>query len=871
MKSVQKRTVRVRGSVLVAAAVAVTAAGASGARAANVTWDNDSTNFLWGTASNWSANALPLSTDTAVFSDAAAGAIDLGALNRTVDTLRFTDTIDTGYALNTGLLTLNLIDQAGTGQANNQINSSIAAAGSSLQLSVTSGMLDISGQITTTQLLVSPLVAGDGVVALRNAGNAISGSTTVSNFGAVLAIEPGSLGSTPINLSGGKLSLLSDTPGGIYGNNVTVTGAGNTITADAYAGGVLDNTLHLGVLNIGANSLAFQSRSGYRAAFNSTVITGNATFNGFSEFNSDPPSKLALGAVSQVGASSITLNGTGQLILDGVGTYTGLTTINGGMLTASVNGALGSGNVEVYSDGTINLGVAQSPFRPIIAGKNGEKFAAVAGNLTGAIYSGGSKNVTLATDSILAITTGPSPVRGVDVSGAAYYRGLTSNSQVITVGDDGSTSIYKGAAFGPYTPTAATPISFSGTISGIDSNGLLIYMGTGTKDFNGATFNSVNPSGVHFSGPGAVNFSSAPAGTATAFSHVGTATTASQSTLLFNVQGHHIFTTGKVINVSDGIYFQDSNDSIRDAVGAGGATVNIGSGGSAYLFGMFPNAGPTAGTFNISSGGALYIASSVTKPNAGATWNFSPGSLLVLGTGINTGSASTWIPSVSDIVIDNTSPVAMTGQGVVIGNGRRLTTAANHNATLTGGIGIKAAGGATGVVLTASGASSTLDVNDNLLLSGVDLQIGDTSNFTSTNFTTRVSASQAGTVRIDGASGTVGNLTIKAGNLNVGDQNTDVLTAASITHNSTGTTTLENGIVNLTNNLAISAGAVSVASKINYGAASAVNVTGGALSFNMTAAPTLPAPLTMNVSNGASLTAAGWLDPVPHATTPTPQ
>lgn len=828
-------------------------ASSSTARA-DVTWDNDSANFLWGTPANWSGNTLPISTDTAVLTDNSAGTIDLGGVNRSINTLRFTDTSATGYLLNTGSLTLNLIDQAGAGSANNQINSNVTAAGSTLTMALTSGMLDVNGKVTAMNLAVTPLVAGNGAVALRNTTNSIGGTISISNSGNLHAVEAGSLGTATVALNGsGTLQLLSDTANATYGNNVSVAGSGNTITADAYLGGVLDTTLHLGTLNVGATNLGFQTRSGYQIGFNSTTLNGNATFSSSLLFDTDHPSKMSLGTVSQAGASSITLNGTGSLILDGVGSYTGGTTVNGGMVTATVNGALGTaGNVEVYTDGTINLAAAQSPFRPILAGKNGEKYAAVAGNLTGAIYSGGSQNVTLASDSILAITAGPSPIRGVDVSGANYYQGITSNSQIITVGDDGATSIYKGAAFGPYTPSGASPIPFAGTISGIGPSGLQIYMGTGNKQIDGATLNSSDAI-AHFFGPGGVTLITHPVGTATTYTHVGNGNSTSQSTFLVTLQGHNILTSANVLNVSDGIFFPDSPDSIRDSVGFAGATVNIGSGGTAYLYGLFPNAGLTGGTVNVSSGGAIYIAASSTKPNAGANWNFSPGSLVILGSNVNTGSPSSWIPSVSDVVVDMSGNASFTGQGVVIGNGRRLTTANNRAVTLTGGSGIKAAGGASGVIFTASGNSGSLTIQDNVALTNIDLQVGDTASFTTTNFTTRVSAPQAGNVRIDGSSNSINNLTIKAGNLSIGDQSSDVTTLASITQNSSGTTTLQDGAINLGFNIIVNSGNLNVASKINYGSISSVNVNGGALSFNITnplAAPTFPSTIGMNGHSG---------------------
>ena len=134
-----------------------------------------------------------------------------------------------------------------------------------------------------------------------------------------------------------------------YANNVTVT-------ADSEI--AISNTLaaNIGVLSIGAQTLTVSSPNvqpfAYSLTAASTTLTGNATFN---VLNSAGGTGTFAPNVITGGASSITKNGNGTLLLDKDNAYSGGTTVNAGTLLVSnpTGSATGSGTVLVQTAGKL--------------------------------------------------------------------------------------------------------------------------------------------------------------------------------------------------------------------------------------------------------------------------------------------------------------------------------------------------------------------------------------------------------------------------------------------------------------------------------------------------------------------------------------
>lgn len=199
------------------------------------------------------------------------------------------------------------------------------------------GTLTLSGVISGTGSLTK---TGSGTLILTGA-NTYGGGTTIS--GGVLQIGAGgTTGSITGNITNnaGVTFNRSDTvtfAGAITGSgSLLKDGTGTLIlTADnAYNGGTLvfDGTLQLG------NGGTTGSVTGDIGNFGALIVNRSNTYD-------------LTGVISQNG--TLTKQGTGTLRLGGANTYTGLTTISGGVLTVGTGGATGSIAGNVLNNSTL--------------------------------------------------------------------------------------------------------------------------------------------------------------------------------------------------------------------------------------------------------------------------------------------------------------------------------------------------------------------------------------------------------------------------------------------------------------------------------------------------------------------------------------
>ncbi len=506
---------------------------------------------------------------------------------------------------------------------------------------------------------------------------------------------------------------------------------------------------------------------GASLSFTSTTLDSDSVINVIASTGN----VADLGAVHEQSAhSTLISNGSGVLRISGASNYTGGTMANIGYIDATADGSLGHGLVQITADGAVRWRIrAAANFNALDI----TAYAAIGGDLTGAHYSGASRNVTAAPNTIFfSMTPGTAPVRGVDVNSAQYLAGITDNAQAMVVGDN-PTSIYYGVAFGMYSPAG----TFAGAISeSAPGQGIGIYTTTTLVQYiGGATLNSISgpagPGGVNFSGAGEVRLVAPTLGTASVYNVTGGVGTVTDSNIVMSLYGANTLATDRTINISNGRLVTGDGRSL-----AVGSTINVLDTGT-YELDDYNTAGvsasPMHGTINVNLGGALYVATSTANPAGGATFNFSPGSLLILGAPADTGTP-TWISPNADIVVSTDG--AFTGSGIVLGNGRRLTTP-DFDIDLFGGTGISAAPGATRVLLTAS-TDTTLEIDDAVNLPGVDLQINDTNTFNGIRgSTSRTTVGQDGFVILSG--GVVAHsITVAAGNLQISN-----LTAPSLANN----------------------------------------------------------------------------------------
>jgi autotransporter-associated beta strand protein len=219
--------------------------------------------------------------------------------------------------------------------------------GSSVNLNANT--LTINGSATTTY---SGGISGTGnLVKNGNGTQTLAGATT---FNGTITVNSGTLQITSTGLLGGgnysgsitnngSLLLASNsnqTLGGVISSNGALTKAGSgtlTLTAaNTYTGATTINT---GTLQIGAGgtSGAISSTSG---------ITNNGTL----AINRSDAITVA-NAIS--GSGDLIQNGNGTLVLNGVNTYTGGTTLNAGTLTIGNTAAAGSGSIVQTSNSSL--------------------------------------------------------------------------------------------------------------------------------------------------------------------------------------------------------------------------------------------------------------------------------------------------------------------------------------------------------------------------------------------------------------------------------------------------------------------------------------------------------------------------------------
>ncbi len=178
-----------------------------------------------------------------------------------------------------------------------------------------------------------------------------------------------------------------------------VTSTAGTVNYDVAAGGTLGAGASVSTLRytggVGTISGAIQTNGLLHAGSGALTASGNVTIGASKEFvvNTGNNAVTLSGAIGNNagGASSLIKVGGGTLTLSGVNTYTGMTTISGGIIDIGTvsNGSLGSGGLLLNNNGilqgngsfTRGLSSSPNPGAGLVAGQSGG-FAAKGGTLT---------------------------------------------------------------------------------------------------------------------------------------------------------------------------------------------------------------------------------------------------------------------------------------------------------------------------------------------------------------------------------------------------------------------------------------------------------------------------------------------------------
>jgi fibronectin-binding autotransporter adhesin len=811
---------------------------------------------LSGTGSNYSGLSI------------SGGTLRMGASNILPTTV--------AVSLGGGVLDLNNFSQTigpFTGTTN------IALGSATLTSSFSSGSFSYSGVISGTGSLTKSgagtLILGGintytgstacngGILRVSADNNLGAAANTFSFNGGTLTMSTGfsTARSTTLNAVGGTVTVTSGT--GIFTGAMTGAGAftlgGGTLafatTTKAYTGGTVisGGTLQMNTTSVmpSTGDVTLSGGTFNLNSFNQTIakISGssNITLGSAALTTSFTGSSTYSGVISDTG--SLIKSGTGTLILSGANSYTGGTTISGGILQMGIANALSSTGDVTLSGGVFNLNSLSQSVAKISGSSNitlGS--AALTTNFTGSsTYSGIISDTGALTKSgtgTLTLSGANSYTGGTTISGGILQMGianaLSSTGDVTLSGGvfnlnslsqsvakiSGSSNITLGSA------TLTTNFTGSSTYSGIISDtGALTKSGTGTLTLSGAN---------SYTGGTTISGGILQMGIANALSSTGDVTLSggvfnlnSLSQSVAKISGSSNITLGSATLTTNFTGSSTYSGIISDTgalTKSGTGTLTL-SGANSYTGGTTISGGilqmgianALASTGDVTLSGGVFdlnsLSQSIAKISGSSNITLGAAALTTNFTGSSTYSGA----------ISGTGSLIKSGIGTLILLGANSYTGGT---TISGGIlqmGIANALASTGDVTLSGGVFNLNSFNQSVAkISGSsNITLGSaalTTNFTgSSTFsgiisdTGSLTKSGTGTLILSGANSYTGGTTISGGILQMGVANALA---------STGDVTLSGGIFDL-NSFSQSVAKVAGSSDINLGSATlTTNFTG---------------------------------------------
>src|SRR5687768_16533025 len=184
-----------RSALVLAAAAAMPLIVASGARAVTVTWDGE-TDGLWGTATNWDTNALPVNADDVVFATPTAANLTLAmtAAETQMQSLTFNAGLPGNVTINTTNTTRLRV--------NGRTGDDVVVLGGDHVIGFTDN--NVSPTVGFRHGAISfNIAAGASLNIAARMGAVNSGNSFTKNGDGLLVLSAGNGGTTGWNVSGG--------------------------------------------------------------------------------------------------------------------------------------------------------------------------------------------------------------------------------------------------------------------------------------------------------------------------------------------------------------------------------------------------------------------------------------------------------------------------------------------------------------------------------------------------------------------------------------------------------------------------------------------------------------------------------------------
>lgn len=685
---------------------------ASSVDAQSYVWNNTTGN--WSTAANWTPGSVPTSAAATVlnFGSGAAdytttynagtgglpSSFNLNSLQLAADVGR-TDVLTAAAQTNTLNFLANGATQptigvsgGGTWRIANNVK---VGASANLTMNVASG----SSLVFSTA--ATPGGTADHVI------NSVSGSSTMTiEGGGTVVARTITLANVVVNNG----LLITDANGDFFGSSTTLT---------VGASGIVDT----GGFGEGWN--AFQGSAGgiFRGLVSVTATSGSYTYDGII---TDRPAGVTVPGFGLVGTTTaatlvgaVTKAGGHTLTLTGASTYTGVTSITGGILSVSqlANGGVAS-SIGAASSAPANLsinggtlqytGADVATNRQFTVGSSGATIEVINANATLTVNSTYAANNTTMTNSLsggsgvsltktgpgrLTLTGDNSTFTGAIVVNGGYLRISDPGNGTGSNGDIGTTSftVNNGGTFEFFGPTGNPDLVDTATVT-INTGGTAIFTegeSYGAILLNGGAFNSNVSSSLG-------STSILQSGTLNNIN--GTNGTLAGAGLIRKTTADTVTVTGVALNSTSGVAIEQGMLSTDTSIGGATGNVTLGTTGTGATSGTLQYRGATAtmakpivlndggGTIDVSTTATTYTLSaaitgsgSLTKSGSGtlaltATNAYSGGTTisggtLQIGNSTATGTITGTVVNNATLAFkrsnDDTFDIAVSGSGGV--------------------------------------------------------------------------------------------------------------------------------------------------------------------------------------------------------------